>query len=93
MHYPVYYAVGRAGKAWDTPPTDPEADASLETIFKAIIEHVPAPKVELNKPFQMLVTALGRDNFKGKYAIGRISRGGIKPADSVAVIKRDGTII
>jgi GTP-binding protein len=93
LHYPVYYAVGRAGKAWDTPPTDPEADASLETIFKAIIEHVPAPKVELNKPFQMLVTALGRDNFKGKYAIGRISRGGIKPADSVAVIKRDGTII
>jgi len=93
LHYPVYYAVGRAGKAWDTPPTDPEADASLETIFKAIIEHVPAPKVELNKPFQMLVTALGRDNFKGKYAIGRISRGGIKPADSVAVIKRDGIII
>ena len=93
LHYPVYYAVGRAGKAWDTPPTDPEADASLETIFKAIIEHIPAPKVELNKPFQMLVTALGRDNFKGKYAIGRISRGGIKPADSVAVIKRDGTII
>ena len=69
LHYPVYYAVGRAGKAWDTPPTDPEADASLETIFKAIIEHVPAPKVELNKPFQMLVTALGRDNFKGIYAI------------------------
>src|ERR1700760_2685391 len=37
LHYPVYYAVGRAGKAWTTPPTDPEADANLEPIFDAII--------------------------------------------------------
>ena len=91
LHYPVYYAIGRAGKAWDTPPADPEADADLETIFQAVIDKIPAPKVELDKPFQMLVTALGHDTFKGKYAIGRITRGTIKPGEQITLCKKDGT--
>ncbi len=91
LHYPVYYAIGRAGKAWDTPPADPEADADLETIFQAVIDKIPAPSVELDKPFQMLVTALGHDTFKGKYAIGRITRGTIKPGDQITLCKKDGT--
>src|SRR3982751_170241 len=66
LHYPVYYAIGRAGKAWKTVPANSEAEADLEPIFEAIIEQVPAPSVELDKPFQMLVTALGFDTFKGK---------------------------
>lgn len=91
LHYPVYYAIGRAGKAWDTPPTDPEVDGDLEVIFQAVVEKVPAPTVELDKPFQMLVTALGFDTFKGKYAIGRITRGSIKAGDQITLCKKDGT--
>jgi len=92
LHYPVYYAVGRAGKAWQTVPANVEAEANLDPIFDAIIAHIPAPKVELDKPFQMLVTALAWDSFKGKYAIGRISRGRIKAGDQVALCKIDGSI-
>src|SRR5215475_9244804 len=66
LHYPVYYAIGREGKAWAEVPSDPEGKADLEVIFSAITNHVPAPKVELDKPFQMLVTALAHDSFKGK---------------------------
>ncbi len=92
LHYPVYYAIGRAGKAWDKIPEDPEnSEADLEVIFDAIVSHVPAPTVELNKPFQMLVTALAHDTFKGKYAIGRITRGRIKTGESVTLCKKDGT--
>lgn len=91
LHYPVYYAVGRAGKAWKTPPTTADADGNLDTIFDAIIHDVPAPAVELDKPFQMLVTALAWDNFKGKYAIGRITRGRIKAGDQVVLCKKDGS--
>lgn len=91
LHYPVYYAIGRAGKAWKDVPADPEADADLEAVFQAVIDNVPAPKVELDKPFQMLVTALAHDTFKGKYAIGRITRGRIKPGDQVMLCKKDGT--
>ena len=94
LHYPIYYAIGRAGRSWEAEPADPEndADADLEPIFQAIINKVPAPSIELDKPFQMLVTALGFDTFKGKYAIGRITRGQIKPGDAVALCKKDGTI-
>ena len=91
LHYPVYYAVGREGKAWDTVPANAEADGDLDPIFDAIINHIPAPKVELDKPFQMLVSALAWDNFKGKYAIGRIDRGQVKPGDQITLCKKDGS--
>ena len=91
LHYPVYYAIGRDGKSWSSPPANSEEDADLEPIFKAIVTHVPAPKIESDKPFQMLVTALGWDSYKGKYAIGRISRGQIKAGDQVVLCKKDGT--
>ena len=91
LHYPVYYAVGRAGKAWKDVPVNAEEQGSLDVIFDAIISDIPAPQVELDKPFQMLVTALAWDNFKGKYAIGRITRGQVKASDQVTLCKKDGT--
>ncbi|HSX36002.1 MAG TPA: translational GTPase TypA [Patescibacteria group bacterium] len=91
LHYPVYYAIGREGKAWKDMPADVSADGNLDIIFDAIIEHIPAPVVEQDKPFQMLVTALSWDSFKGKYAIGRISRGNVKAGDQVMLCKADGT--
>lgn len=92
LHYPVYYAIGRDGKAWATPPKDSEDPADLSEIFKAIIETVPAPSVESDKPFQMLVSALAWDSYKGKHVIGRISRGSIKQGDRVMLCKKDGTM-
>jgi len=93
LHYPIYYAIGRAGKAWKEMPSDPENDdADLSVVFDAISDYVPAPTVELDKPFQMLVTALAHDTFKGKYAIGRITRGRVKTAQVVSLCKKDGTI-
>ena len=93
LHYPIYYAIGRSGKAWKTIPADTETAGDLEVLFDAIINEIPAPKVENDKPFQMLINALAWDNFKGKYAIGRISRGQVKAGDSVNVCKKDGTFI
>ncbi len=90
LYYPVYYAIGRAGKAWPKVPDDTDADASFDPIFDAIIEHVPAPAVESDKPFQMLVTALSWDSYKGKYAVGRITRGRVESGQSVVVCKKDG---
>jgi len=39
----------------------------------------------------MLVTALSWDSFKGKYAVGRITRGSVKPGDQVMLCKTDGS--
>jgi GTP-binding protein len=91
LHYPVYYAVSRTGKAWAKPPTDLEAAGDLEVIFDAIRDQIPAPQVESDKPFQMLISALAYDNFKGKYVIGRINRGTVKSGDQLTLCKIDGS--
>lgn len=91
LQYPVYYAVGRAGKAWESMPDNSDTDGSLEVLFKAIVKEIPAPQVEPDKPFQMLVTALQWDNFQGKYALGRITRGQVKPGEPVTLCKKTGT--
>ena len=51
---------GRAGKAWDTPPTDPDADADLEPITPTPLSMKSQRRSEQDKPFQMLVTALAQ---------------------------------
>jgi GTP-binding protein len=91
LHYPVYYAVGRTGKAWAKPPQDIEGPGDLEVIFEAIRDQIPAPSVDPDKPFQMLISALAYDSFKGKYVIGRINRGTVKPGDQVTLCKIAGT--
>ncbi len=90
LHYRVYYAIGREGKAWTQMPIDSSAQADLTVIFDAIINDIPAPTVELEGPLQMLVTALSFDSYKGKYAVGRINRGQVKAGDSVTVCQLDG---
>ncbi len=93
LHYPIYYAIGREGKAWKTLPDNPSEHTDLTVIFDSIINDIPAPTVETDKPLQMLVTSLQYDSFLGKYAIGRITRGQVKKAQQVALIKRDGSIV
>lgn len=91
LHYPIYYAIGRDGKAWKSVPENPSEAVDLAPIFEAIENDIPSPSVETDKPFQMLVTALQYDSFLGKYAIGRIQRGAAKRGMAVTLIKADGT--
>lgn len=92
LEYPVYYAIGREGKAWDAMPTDATADGDLTCIFDAIINKIPAPDVDPDAPFQMLVTSLAWDAYQGKYSIGRIQRGKISAGTTIARIATDGTV-
>lgn len=89
LEFPVYYAIGREGKAWSDLPEDATATADLTPIFEGIIEHVPAPAVQ-EGPFQLLVAALEWDNYQGKYAIGRITRGSVQSGQTVVVVGKDG---
>jgi GTP-binding protein len=91
LHYPVYYAIGREGKAWTQVPADPTADADLSPLFLAIRDEIPAP-TDRPGELQLLVTALQYDNFLGKYAIGRIHRGIASTNAPVVLIKRDGGV-
>ena len=92
LDFPIYYAIGREGKSWSTLPSRDEqaADADLTPIFEAILEYVPAPTVANDQPFQLLVSALDWDNFQGKYAIGKITRGVAKPGLNIAIGTPEG---
>ncbi len=90
LDFPVLYAIAREGIARLSPD---DTNEDLEPLFEAIVNSVPAPVVDENGPFQLLVTALDYDDYKGKYAIGRISRGKVRPGMAVAHIQRDGTLI
>jgi GTP-binding protein len=89
LEFPVLYAIAREGIA-RLHPDDTNTD--LMPLFETILSTVPAPVVDEEGPFQLLVTALDYDDYKGKYAIGRITRGKVRPGMPVARISRDGEI-
>lgn len=90
LEFPVIYAIGREGKSWTDQPEDPSQPADLLPVLDAIVDHVLAPKVEPDAPFQMLVSSLDRDSYQGKYAIGKPLRGVAKPGLTVALVTADG---
>ncbi len=96
LDYPVYYAVGREGKAFAELPDDlsdgAKVTGDLTPIFEAIINTIPAPKGAADQPLQLLVSALDWDSYQGKYAIGRIQRGTLRRGQAVARIAADGTL-
>jgi len=83
LHYPVYYAIGREEKSWKVAPQDASEKADLTPIFEAITTDVPAPTVDPNGSFQLLVSALRYDSFQGKYSVGRVERGTVKRGDQI----------
>jgi GTP-binding protein len=92
LEFPIFYALGRDGKAWKEMPADFNADADLSPILDAIIEFVPAPEKSDDQPFQMLVSALDYDNFMGKYAVGKIKNGTLKSGQQVVLVNEDGVV-
>ena len=89
LDFPVLYAIGRDGVAMYY-PDDERRD--LEPLFETIVNTVPAPVVDTEAPLQMLVAALDYDDYKGKYAIGRVVRGRVTPNTFVAHINRDSVV-
>lgn len=83
LDFPVIYANGRDGIA-KTDMADEGTD--LQPLFKAIIDHCPCPKGDLEGPLQFMVTTLDYDDYVGKIAIGRIVRGSMKPNQNVLLV-------
>lgn len=83
IDFPVLYASGRNGWA-DTSLDGPRKD--LSPLFETILNTVPAPAVNVDAPFSMLVTTLAQDNFLGRILTGRITSGSIKVNQEVKVL-------
>ncbi|MEU1704832.1 translational GTPase TypA [Streptomyces sp. NPDC005706] len=95
IEFPIVYACGRDGVASLTKPDDgtvPADSDSLEPFFSTILEHIPAPTYDEEAPLQAHVTNLDADNFLGRIALLRVEQGELRKGQTVAWIKRDGSI-
>jgi GTP-binding protein len=92
LDFPILYAIGRQGKVWDHLPSEEEMSASgdVRPLFDAILKYVPAPSSDATAPLQLLVAALDRDNYQGRYAIGKLVRGVAQSGMAVTVVHPDG---
>ncbi|MBI1866396.1 MAG: GTP-binding protein, partial [Candidatus Staskawiczbacteria bacterium] len=88
LDFPVIYASGRAGKAGLNADLNKMTD--ITPIFDAILQHIPSPIADKEKPLQMLITSIMADNFKGRIAIGRVYNGVVKAGQEITHINRDG---
>ncbi len=84
LDFPILYAIGREGKVFSE-LTDPSAPGNVFPLIEAIINYIPAPQVQVDKPFKMLVSSLDYDPHKGRLLIGKISQGQLKRGDQVVL--------
>ncbi len=87
LDFPVIYASALNGVAGNE--VEDLAD-DMTPLFKMIVDHVPAPAVDPDSPFQMQISALDYDSYVGVIGIGRITRGKLKPNQQVVVKSADG---
>jgi len=90
LDFPIVFTSATAGTA-TLDLKKPGLD--LKPLFETILQRIPAPKVNIKEPLQILVLALAYDTYKGKMGIGKITSGKIASGQKVAQIKTDGKII
>ena len=88
LDFPVVYSSSRDGYA------SYEADGgdrkSLKPLFDAIIKYIPAPKVDTDAPYRMLISNITADEYVGRIAVARVDRGTVKTAQQVIVCNTNG---
>ena len=86
LDFPVIYASalnGVAGLELDNVQDD------MSPLLDLVLSKVKPPEVDLNKPFQMQISALDSNSYVGVIGIGRITGGKLKTNDQVTIIDKD----
>lgn len=79
---PFIFASARAGIASDD---QNKLGTDMKPLFEKIIDYIPSPSGDENAPAQMLVSSAEHNDYVGKLAIGKITRGNLKVGQSVVL--------
>jgi GTP-binding protein len=79
------FIYGSARALWVSDKADGE-QKDMTFLLEQIVKHIPAPKAELEGSFEMLVSNIDWDNFVGRVAIGKVTRGTVKLGDRVFLL-------
>ncbi len=88
--FTTLYASGLEGYVKETLE---EEGVDMKPLFEAILNHVPPPAGDADKPLQLQVTTLDYSDYLGRIVIGRIHNGVLKAGQQAALIKEDGKIV
>ncbi|MBR0193204.1 MAG: translational GTPase TypA [Thermoguttaceae bacterium] len=84
--FPYLFSSTKEGYA----TTDPNVrTGSIVPLLDLILEKIPGPTVEMEKPLQMLVTTIDWSEFVGRIAIGRVQAGTLRKGQTVTVMQKD----
>ena len=87
LDFPVVYASAKEGTA----VLDPDAPrVDLRPLLETLLQHAPAPEVDLEAPLQFQAVTLGWDDYVGRLVIGRVARGVLRRGASVVRLGEDG---
>jgi len=90
LDFPVLYAIARDGIAKKTLA---EEGVDLSPLFDLVVKHVPAPHVDPDKPFKMLISNVEWNDYLGRIAIGRVEHGRVIQNMDVSLVRPDGVVI
>ncbi|MCR4934861.1 MAG: translational GTPase TypA [Oscillospiraceae bacterium] len=79
---PTLFCSGRQGTASYSPEVEGK---NLQPLFDTILEYIPEPEQDMEKPFQMLVSAIDYNEYVGRIAVGRIERGLVRQNQEIEV--------
>ncbi|MBU2549125.1 MAG: translational GTPase TypA [Proteobacteria bacterium] len=86
LAFPILYTNAKAGIALMNPEDE---GRDLQPLFKAIIDHIPAPVYDPDAPVQFLVANLDYSDYVGRIAVGKMVNGVLRVGAKVSLIKRD----
>jgi GTP-binding protein len=87
LDFPVIYASGKDGIARYELEDE---NTDFIPLFETIIRHVPDSAGFVEKPLQMLISAIEYDNYLGKIGTGKIKNGTVSQGQEIVLLKRDG---
>jgi GTP-binding protein len=90
LDFAYIFASGKAGFASHDPASD---SGDVRPLFDLIVEKVPGPEVEIDRPFSMLCTTLDFSEYVGRIAIGRIVSGVVQRGQKATLFKAGGVAI
>ncbi|HKZ17411.1 MAG TPA: translational GTPase TypA, partial [Geobacteraceae bacterium] len=89
LDFPIVYTSAKMGYARIELGSDSD---NMEPLFELIKNNVHPPEGDPAAPFQLLVTNIDYNDYIGRIATGKIFNGKVTAGETVALIKRDGTI-
>jgi GTP-binding protein len=88
--FPYLFGSGLGGFAKDKLEDE---NVDMVPLFESLLNHVPPPAGDLNRPLQIQVTTLDYSEYLGRIIIGKIHNGTIRAGQQAALMKEDGSIV